>query len=149
MHALTIGKLAKAADTKVETVRWYEKVGLIDVPVRTEGNYRSYTARDLSRLIFIRRARNLGFPLDRVRALLKLASNPGSDCALVDELATGHLTEIDRKIADLTALRRELAALLTSCHGGSVSDCRILEAFGSRPSQADELAGDSIKLERS
>jgi DNA-binding transcriptional MerR regulator len=59
-HALTIGKLAKAADTKVETVRWYEKVGLIDVPPRTGGNYRSYTARDVSRLTFIRRARDLG-----------------------------------------------------------------------------------------
>ena len=122
--ALTIGKLAKAADTKVETVRWYEKVGLLDTPVRTSGNYRSYT-----RLTFIRRARDLGFPLDQVRALLDLASEPGRDCGLVDDLATGHLAAIDRKIADLTALRRELATLLTSCRGGTVSDCRILEAF--------------------
>lgn len=129
-HALTIGKLAKAADTKVETVRWYEKVGLIDAPVRTEGNYRSYTAHDLSRLTFIRRARDLGFSLDQVRALLDLASDPARDCGSVDELTTGNLAAIDRKIADLTALRRELASLLTSCRGGTVSECRILEAFG-------------------
>jgi Cu(I)-responsive transcriptional regulator len=129
-HALTIGKLAKAADTKVETVRWYEKVGLIDAPERTGGNYRSYTARDLSRLTFIRRARDLGFSLDQVRALLNLASDHGRDCGSVDELASGHLAEIDRKIADLAALRRELAMLLTSCRGGTVSECRILEAFG-------------------
>jgi Cu(I)-responsive transcriptional regulator len=129
-HALTIGKLAKAADTKVETVRWYEKVGLIDAPERTGGNYRSYTTRDLSQLTFIRRARDLGFSLDQVRALLDLASDPGRDCGSVDELTSGHLAEIDRKIADLAALRRELAMLLTSCRGGTVSECRILEAFG-------------------
>lgn len=130
VYALTIGKLAKAADTKVETVRWYEKVGLIDAPERTGGNYRSYTAGDLSRLTFIRRARDLGFSLDQVRALINLARDPSGDCGSVDELASGHLAEIDRKIADLTALRRELAMLLTSCRGGTVSECRILEAFG-------------------
>ncbi|MCG7350032.1 helix-turn-helix domain-containing protein [Sphingomonas sp. ACRSK] len=129
VEVLTIGKLAKAAATKVETVRWYEKVGLIDPPVRTDGNYRSYTAHDLSRLTFIRRARDLGFPLDQVRALLDLASEPGRDCGSVDELTSGHLADIDRKIADLAALRRELAALLTSCRGGTMSECRILEAF--------------------
>lgn len=130
VEVLTIGKLAKAADTKVETVRWYEKVGLIDRPDRTGGNYRSYATRDLARLTFIRRARDLGFSLDQVRALLNLASDPGRDCGSVDALASGHLAAVDRKIADLAALRRELAALLTSCRGGSVAECRILEAFG-------------------
>lgn len=129
VQALTIGKLAKAAGTKVETVRWYEKDGLIDASARTEGNYRSCTPRNLSRLTFIRRARELGFLLDQVRALLDLASNPGRDCGLVYELASGHLDEVDRKLADLAALRRELAALLTSCREESVTECRILEAF--------------------
>ena len=126
---LTIGKLANATGTKVETVRWYEKVGLIAPPARTGGNYRTYAPDDLTRLSFCRRARDLGFSLDQVRALLDLASEPGRDCGSVDELATGHLAAIDRKIADLAALRRELAALLTSCRGGTVSECRILEAF--------------------
>ena len=130
MDALTIGKLAKATGTNVETVRWYEKVGLLAAPVRTSGNYRSYALGDLDRLRFIRRARDLGFTLDQVRALLDLASEPARDCGSVDELANEHLDAIDRKIADLTALRRELAALLTSCRGGTVSECRILEAFG-------------------
>ena len=130
MDALTIGKLAKATGTNVETVRWYEKVGLLAAPVRTSGNYRSYAPGDLDRLRFIRRARDLGFTLDQVRALLDLASQPARDCGSVDELANEHLDAIDRKIADLTALRRELAALLTSCRGGTVSECRILEAFG-------------------
>ncbi len=137
MDALTIGKLAKATGTNVETVRWYEKVGLLAAPVRTSGNYRSYAQGDLDRLRFIRRARDLGFTLDQVRALLDLASQPSRDCGSVDELASGHLAAIDRKLADLAALRRELAALLTSCRGGTVSECRILEAFGPVPSQAE------------
>jgi Cu(I)-responsive transcriptional regulator len=130
---MTIGQLAKAAHTKVETVRWYEKVGLIAAPLRTAGNYRSYTARDLSRLTFIRRARNLGFSLDQVRALLKLANDPNGECGSVDELASDHLVEIDSKIADLSALRAELAALLTSCEGVTIAECRIIEAFSPQP----------------
>lgn len=129
MSALTIGKLASATGTKVETVRYYERVGLIDRPSRTEGNYRSYRPEDLERLRFVRRTRDLGFSLDEVRALLDLAAQRDRDCGTVDELATRHLTEIDRKIADLTALRRELASVISSCEGGTVADCRILEAF--------------------
>ncbi|MDE0945423.1 MAG: MerR family DNA-binding protein, partial [Sphingobium sp.] len=90
----------------------------------------------INRLRFIRRARDLGFTLDQVRALLDLASQPSRDCGSVDELTSGHLAMIDRKLADLAALRRELAALLTSCRGGTVSECRILEAFGPAPTEA-------------
>nr|WP_244884604.1 MerR family DNA-binding protein [Sphingobium cupriresistens] len=71
-----------------------------------------------------------------MRALLDLASQPSRDCGSVDELTSGHLAMIDRKLADLAALRRELAALLTSCRGGTVSECRILEAFGPAPTEA-------------
>ena len=128
--ALTIGELGKATDTKVETVRYYERIGLLPKPARTAGNYRAYGAAELGRLSFIRRARDLGFPLDQVRALLDLSDDCTRDCATVDALASEHLREVDRKIADLTALRRELDALLTSCKGGTVADCRIIEALG-------------------
>ena len=128
--ALTIGELGKATDTKVETVRYYERIGLLPKPARTAGNYRAYGAAELGRLSFIRRARDLGFPLDQVRALLDLSDDRTRDCATVDALANEHLREVDRKIADLTALRRELDALLTSCKGGTVADCRIIEALG-------------------
>jgi Cu(I)-responsive transcriptional regulator len=126
---LTIGRLAKATGTKVETIRWYEKVGLIDPPQRTDANYRVYAQRDLARLSFIRRARNLGFSLDQIRALIDIADQQDRDCATVDAIASAHLEEIDRKIADLTALRRELGAVVASCRGGSVANCRILEAL--------------------
>ncbi|CAM4349159.1 MerR family transcriptional regulator [Novosphingobium lubricantis] len=126
---LTIGKLAEATGTKVETIRWYEKVGLIGPPARTGGNYRAYARDDLARLSFIRRARDLGFSLDQVRALLDLAGQRERDCGTVDVIAGKHLAEVDRKLADLSALRRELAALISTCEGGTVAECRILEAL--------------------
>ena len=129
MNSLRIGDLARATDTSVETIRWYEKQGLIPPPSRTSGNYRAYGEAALNRLSFIRRARDLGFPLDQVRALLGLASDEAGDCASVDVLAQQHLDEIDGKIADLAALRSELSSLLMSCTGGTIARCRIIEAL--------------------
>jgi Cu(I)-responsive transcriptional regulator len=126
---LTIGRLAAATGTSVETVRYYERAGLLPQPARTEGNYRAYHPEDLDRLRFIRRTRDLGFSLDEVRALLDMAGNRDQDCGTVDTLAQRHLAGIDGKIADLMALRHELARLIASCGGGKVSECRILEAF--------------------
>lgn len=130
--AMSIGQLAKAADTKVETVRYYERIGLLAAPVRTAGNYRAYGGDALARLSFVRRARDLGFSLDKVRDLLDLAGQQQRDCATIDLMASEHLADIDRKIADLNALRQELGALITSCHGGTMSECRILEALAPR-----------------
>jgi Cu(I)-responsive transcriptional regulator len=135
MEALRIGRLARAAGTTPETVRWYEQDGLMAAPARSSGNYRIYGSGDLARLKFIRRARELGFTLDRVRALLDIASDRGGDCASVDAVTKDHLAEIDRKIADLKVLRRELASLVASCNGGKVEDCRIVEALGVRPTR--------------
>lgn len=132
MDYYRIGDLARATDTRVETIRWYEKQGLLPPPPRTAGNYRLYGEPALARLSFIRRARDLGFPLDDVRALLDLAGSRDKDCASVDVLAAGHLADIDRKIADLMALRQELSGLLQSCKGGTVAECRIIEALGPR-----------------
>ncbi|ARS26969.1 MerR family transcriptional regulator [Sphingomonas sp. KC8] len=132
--AFTIGNLAKATDTKVETIRYYERIGLLAAPERTGSNYRAYGAEALARLSFIRRARDLGFSIDQVRALLDLAGDKQRDCGSVDTLASEHLAEVDRKLADLNALRRELSALIISCNGGTVSECRILEALAPRDS---------------
>jgi len=128
--AMTIGDLGKATGTNVETIRYYERIGLLPAPPRTGGNYRSYGAAELGRLSFIRRARDLGFSLDQVRALLSLSDDRAHDCATVDALARDHLAQVERKIADLEALRRELAAIIASCGGGTVADCRIIEALG-------------------
>jgi len=126
---LKIGALGRATDTNVETIRYYERVGLLSKPPRTDGNYRAYGAPDLNRLSFIRRARDLGFSLDQVRALLELSDDKARDCATVDDLARDHLAEVERKIADLEALKAALSDLIASCCGGTVADCRILEAL--------------------
>lgn len=127
--AFSIGALAKATGTKVETVRWYERVGLLAAPARTGGNYRVYGPPHLSRLSFIRRARDLGFSLDQVRVLLGLAENRDRSCEAVDAVARKHREEVDRKISDLQALRRELDGLISQCRHGRVSECRIIEAL--------------------
>ena len=127
--AITIGDLARATGTKVETVRYYERIGLLPAPPRTGGNYRSYGATELGRLSFIRRARDLGFSVAQVRALLALSDDRQGDCASIDAIAQTHLAEVERKLDDLTALRRELKAVITSCKGGTVADCRIIEAL--------------------
>ncbi len=127
--ALTIGELGSATRTKVETIRYYERIGLIPKPPRTAGNYRDYGKAELDRLSFVRRARDLGFSLDQVRALLALSDNQEQDCAEIDGIARTHLEQVERKIADLKALQRELSAVLNSCKGGTVANCRIVEAL--------------------
>jgi Cu(I)-responsive transcriptional regulator len=135
MAPLTIGRLSAATGVKVETIRYYERAGLIDPPARTEGNYRSYYADDIGRLGFIRRTRDLGFSLEEIRALLDLSAQGDRDCGEIDELANRHLVEVDRKIADLKALRRQLSASISMCGGGRIAECRILEAFSGEAKQ--------------
>ncbi|MGK6321058.1 MerR family transcriptional regulator [Sphingomonas sp. DT-204] len=129
MARLSIGDLARATGTKVETIRYYERIGLLPAPARTEGNYRSYGREHLGRLSFVRRARDLGFPLDQVRDLLGLADERDRSCEAVDAIARQHLAEVDRKIADLTALRSELAEVIGRCRRGTIADCRIIESL--------------------
>ena len=129
---MKIGELAKATATKVETVRFYEKAGLLPSPARTDANYRSYGPAHLQRLSFIRRARDLGFSLDAVRDLLALADDRAKPCGAVDAIASGHLTEVERKIADLSAMREELRRVIGSCRHNTVADCKIIETLGPR-----------------
>jgi Cu(I)-responsive transcriptional regulator len=127
---LTIGDLGRATGTKVETIRYYEKAGLLPQPARTvSGNYRAYTAAQLGRLSFIRRSRDLGFTLEQIRALLDLADQRDRDCEAVDGIAREHLAEVERKIADLSALQQELREMIDRCHHGTVAECRIIEAL--------------------
>lgn len=128
-----IGDLARATGTKVETIRYYERIGLLPPPPRTPGNYRSYGKPQLGRLSFVRRARELGFSIEQVRALLDLADDQSRSCDAVDVIARQHLAEVERKLADLTALRSELTALLGQCQKGTVADCRIIEALAPPP----------------
>lgn len=125
----SIGTLGRMTATKVETIRYYERVGMLPAPPRTSGNYRAYGPAQLKRLSFIRRSRELGFSLDEIRALLDLADKRDQPCDAVDAIARQHLADVDRKIADLRQLRRELSAMIASCAQGSVADCRIIESL--------------------
>lgn len=112
---LMIGQLARRTGTKVETIRFYEKNGLLPAPSRTDGNYRAYEPGHLNRLSFIRRARELGFSLDQIREFLKLADDRSQSCAAIDAIAKEHRKEVERKIEDLTALKSELDRMIDQC----------------------------------
>lgn len=128
-RSLQIGELARAAGTPAPTIRYYEKIGLLASPARSEGNYRRYGSEDLARLTFIRRAREIGFPIDQVRNLIELSDQRDMDCCEVMAMTRQHLASIEQKIADLTSLKLRLAGLLSSCEGGKVADCRIIDAL--------------------
>lgn len=130
MTVLSIGKLGERTGVNIETIRYYEKIGLLSPPDRSASGYRQYGAAHLGRLRFIRRGRDLGFSIDAIRALLRLAEHPDCPCDDADHLATQHLVEVERKIAELGRLRDELKKL-ADCHGGSVAECRILDALAS------------------
>jgi DNA-binding transcriptional MerR regulator len=132
----TIGALGKATATKPETIRYYERIGLLPAPARSTGNYRHYTDQDRRRLTFIRKSRALGFTIEQVRALLRLADHREQSCADVDRIARDHVRAIESKIAELTALGDELRGLIVQCRQGTISECRILEALS--PELADE-----------
>ncbi len=126
---LTIGDLSKVTGTKVETIRYYERIGLLAAPARTAGNYRAYGKTELGRLSFIRRARDLGFGIGQIRTLLGLSEKKKRSCKSVDAIARQHLADVDSKLADLMALRSELDSIIRQCGCGTIANCRIIEAL--------------------
>lgn len=124
-----IGDLARQTGTKVETIRWYERDGTMPPPARTEGGHRAYTQAHLDRLAFIRHARELGFPLDDVRALLRLCDDPDRSCAEADGIARRHLSKVRSRKARLEALERELERMVDVCGHGKVAECRVIEVL--------------------
>ncbi|MEE7465469.1 MerR family transcriptional regulator [Methylobacterium fujisawaense] len=129
MAEISIGELARRSGVKVPTIRYYEGAGLLPVPTRTDGQQRRYTAAAVARLNFIRHARELGFEVAAVRELLALSEQPERPCAEVDGIARRHVEDIDRRIAQLVALRRELQRALDTCGHGRVGDCHVIEAL--------------------
>ncbi len=130
--ALTIGRLSERTSCKVETIRYYEKIGLIAPPARSPAGYRQYSTSDVDRVGFIRRCRELGFSLHKIEALLTIAGDAGSHTrAEVKGLVDEHQQEIRAKIRDLQELATALQAIGEHCDGGAVpaSECPILEAL--------------------
>lgn len=127
----TIGEAARATGCKVQTIRYYEQIGLLQPAARSAGNHRRYQRTHLERLAFIRRARALGFPLESVRALLELADQPDRSCASVDAVAREHSAIIAERIACLKKLKQELDRVVQECAGGRTADCRIIQMLAS------------------
>lgn len=138
---MKIGELGSATSTKVETIRYYERIGLLPPPARTGGNYRQYSAAHLQRLNFIRHARGLGFEIAEIRSLLNLADDPEHDCGDADRIASQHLQTVEDKIARLSTLRDELARIVGACRGGQIASCRVLEALGDHSMCTTDHAG--------
>ena len=129
MPALSIGKLAAAAEVKVPTIRFYEQIGLLPEPDRTESDRRIYDAPAVRRLAFIKHSRQLGFGIEAIRTLLDLADNPNRLCNDANVLAQEQLAAVEAKISQLKALRQELARMVASGCSGPAADCRVIEAL--------------------
>ena len=130
---LAIGTLSKNTGTNVETIRYYERVRLLPAPARSPGGYRLYGTGHLRRLSFIRRARALGFSLEQVRTLLKLADERKRPCAEVRVIAEAHLLDVRTKIGDLQAMERVLKETVARCANGAGSHCPVIDALYREP----------------
>ncbi len=136
METLTIGKLAKRVGVSTDTIRFYERCGLIETAARSESNYRLYSEDDALRLRFIRRAKSLGFTLAEIGELLVLSSDPAATKADIKARATKKIDKIRHRIRDLTRIQAGLEQLVAQCDGhGSVDDCPILEALSGEHAQ--------------
>lgn len=141
---MSIGRLAKATDVKVTTIRFYEQIGLIPPAPRTESDRRLYDEAAVRRLAFIKHSRQLGFSVDAIRTLLDLADHPEKPCAEANALAGQQLASVEDKIARLEALRAELKRMVDAACEGSASDCRVIECLADHTvcEHHVEFAGD-------
>jgi MerR family mercuric resistance operon transcriptional regulator len=126
---LPIGALSKHTGCNIETIRYYEKAGLLPVPARNPSGYRRYSRTHLKRLTFIRRARGLGFSIEEVRTLLKLADERKQPCAEVRIVAGMHLKDVQGKIADLRTMERVLRETIAKCASGRSLSCPLIESL--------------------
>lgn len=135
---MRIGRLARECGVSVETIRYYERVGVLPPPARGTNNYRQYTGAHRARLGFVRRARELGFSLEEVRSLLALADGRRYTCAQVRELGRAHLQSVRDRLRDLQRMEASLAALVAGCDGAGVPECHLLDSLfaGSGPEPA-------------
>ncbi len=126
---LTIGTLARRTGCKVETIRYYEKIGVLPAPGRSSGGQRRYEPGHLKRLNFIRRARDLGFTIADVRSLLGFVDDKDRSCDEIQAIGTRHLEKVRARLTDLRAMERVLDDMVARCQGGTVPDCPIIDAL--------------------
>jgi DNA-binding transcriptional MerR regulator len=125
----SIGKTAKITGCKVQTIRYYEQIGLIPEPLRTTGNQRYYRQEEVDRVGFIRHARALGFSLSAIKDILILSDMPDHSCAEADAIANAQIKAIEQRVSQLQALKAELTRMVDHCHGGKVANCRVIQVL--------------------
>ena len=135
---MTIGRISKAAGVKVTTILYYESIGLMGTPDRSESGQRLYGSDAVERLSFIRHARDLGFSVDSISDLIALQTTPQADCAAIDAAARRQLANVGERIARLRALEGELERMVRSCEGGAVATCAVLASLADH----DQCASD-------
>jgi DNA-binding transcriptional MerR regulator len=127
MQDVAIGEASRQSGVKIPTIRYYEDIGLLPTPARSEANRRSYGQTDVRRLGFIRHARVLGFEIAAIRTLFTLQDNPLQSCGTADAIAKARLDEVNQRIGSLTALKRELELMIEGCRHGQVGECKVIE----------------------
>lgn len=139
-EGIPIGQLSRLIGVNIETIRYYEKIKMLRAPPRTAGGHRVYGSTETRTLAFIRRARELGFTLEEIRALLDLGGPGKASCAQVREIATHHHEQVRAKIGDLVKLERLLARTIARCSGKVVPECPVIDILDS--------VRDDVRLER-
>jgi DNA-binding transcriptional MerR regulator len=129
MQSVSIGEAGRRSGVKVPTIRYYEQIGLLPAPPRTDGNRRCYDDSDLRRLAFIRHARELGFEVRAIRTLLTLQDNPSQSCGTADAIARDRLVDVEQRIGTLAMLKAELERMIEGCARGRVDRCRVIEVL--------------------
>lgn len=133
MARITIGELSRRTGVNIETIRYFEKVGIVAAPPRTDGGHRIYEDEDVRALGFIKRARELGFTPVEVRAFLNLGGPGTACCSEVRKIATRHLEQVRAKIGDLAKLERLLARTIDHCSGEAVPECAVIDLLDVAP----------------
>ena len=139
---IAIGELSRRAGVKVPTIRYYEGVGLMPPAPRSEGRQRRYDESHVTRLNFIRHARELGFEVDAIRELLALSADPDRPCGEVDVIARRHMAAVEHRIRQLTAMKKELRRMIEGCGQGRVGECRVIETLADSSHEHGRLASD-------
>jgi DNA-binding transcriptional MerR regulator len=134
----SIGDLSRRTGVKVPTIRYYEQMGLLEAPERSEGNQRRYGRKELERLAFIRHARDLGIGIDSIRDLIELSGHPDKPCTEADRIAAEQLRSVQARIARLRRLEKELLRIATCCTGETVGDCYVIRALSDHDLCASE-----------
>lgn len=134
MRGLGIGKMSCETGVNIETIRYYERIGIMPDPGRTPGGNRQYKLEELKRLTFIKRSRDLGFSIEEIRALLQMVDRRDITCAEVHKLTIEHLAAVKRKIAHLRRLESALGSMVTECTKGDVPQCPIIDTLFEQPS---------------